>query len=367
MPDMRFAPPPSLRIADRSGGMNQMTVRSFNERLIMSLLLQNEGMTRLAIGQASGLSAQTISVIVRALERDGFVSPGVAVRGRVGPPTVPVRLNPEGAFSIGVNIETCNLDVVLIDFVGEIKFRNSVKYTHPDCQEIARLVLELIGSAISTLSPDKRARVAGVGLTLPVDIDDRIASGNKDSLANFDFESLIRDATGLDVYIQDNITAAASAESMFGAARGLNDYLFCFAGPQISTRLILGNRIYAGEPPNALDDNALALLDRLLDIRAADPALEAPGAIELTEEFDELSQIVITLSKFVSIKTVILGGLLPQAFGRDISQKIQSQLEDHYGTDHAPSLKFSLLGPWLLAMGAACLTFHSRFMAENTI
>ena len=122
-----------------------------------------------------------------------------------------------------------------------------------------------------------------------------------------------------------------------------------------------------GEPPNALDDSVLALLDRLLDIRTAGPEFEAPEAIELTEEFDELCQIVITLSKFVSIKTIILGGLLPQTSGLEISQKIQKQLEDHYGTEHAPSLKFNLLGPWLLAKGAACLTFHSRFMAENTI
>ena len=35
MPDMRFAPPNPLRIADRSSGMNSVSVRSFNERLML--------------------------------------------------------------------------------------------------------------------------------------------------------------------------------------------------------------------------------------------------------------------------------------------------------------------------------------------
>ncbi|MEP4430747.1 MAG: MarR family transcriptional regulator, partial [Hyphomicrobiales bacterium] len=78
---MRFAPPPSLRIADGSGGLNQIRVRSYNERLIMSLLLQNNGMSRMQMGKISGLSAQTISVIVRGLERDGLISRGEAQSG----------------------------------------------------------------------------------------------------------------------------------------------------------------------------------------------------------------------------------------------------------------------------------------------
>ena len=39
MPDMRFAPPNPLRIADRASGLNAVSVRSYNERLVLSLLL----------------------------------------------------------------------------------------------------------------------------------------------------------------------------------------------------------------------------------------------------------------------------------------------------------------------------------------
>jgi predicted ArsR family transcriptional regulator len=92
MPDMRFAPPNPLRIADRATGLNSGSVRSYNERLILSLLLQNDAITRVEMGERTGLSAQTISVLVRSLEQEGLVSRGEAQKGRVGPPTkVPTR------------------------------------------------------------------------------------------------------------------------------------------------------------------------------------------------------------------------------------------------------------------------------------
>ena len=51
MPDMRFAPPNPLRIADRASGLNAVSVRSYNERLVLSLLLQSKDITRLEIGE----------------------------------------------------------------------------------------------------------------------------------------------------------------------------------------------------------------------------------------------------------------------------------------------------------------------------
>jgi DNA-binding IclR family transcriptional regulator len=64
----------------------------------------NATITRLEIGDRMGLSAQTISVIIRTLEQEGLVAKGGAQKCRVGQPTVPLALNPEGAFSVGISI-----------------------------------------------------------------------------------------------------------------------------------------------------------------------------------------------------------------------------------------------------------------------
>jgi hypothetical protein len=47
-----------------------------------------------------------------------FVVKRDSLRGRVGQPSQPIALNPDGAFSIGVQIGRRNLDVALLDFTG---------------------------------------------------------------------------------------------------------------------------------------------------------------------------------------------------------------------------------------------------------
>ena len=72
------------------GGANQLRVRAYNERLVLSLVRRNVGLSKADIARLSGLSAQTVSVIMRALEKDGLLKRGDPVRGKVGKPSIPM-------------------------------------------------------------------------------------------------------------------------------------------------------------------------------------------------------------------------------------------------------------------------------------
>lgn len=366
MPDMRFAPPPSLRVADRSAGMNQVIARSLNERLIMSMLFQHDGLTRMQMGQRSGLSAQTISVLVRALERDGLVLRGEAVKGRIGPPTIPVSLNPEGAFSVGVNLGARNMDIVLINFVGDILHKSSHRYDSPQLQEITKSVRDGVAKAIASIAPDLSNRLAGIGVSLPADID-HFARANADGqVSSFDFEALLQDAFNVNVFIQNDITAAASAESMFGVARNQHSYLFCHLGPRLTTRLILDDRIYSGEIVNHQPEDATNLLDGLLNQRdGPDDTSPTDLASWIDQSAEELQLSFAAVRRFVDVDTLIVTGLCSAQTTQDIATKLQSNLDQFNDKDTSANVHFSTLGPWILAKGAASLSFHNRFMAES--
>lgn len=366
MPDMRFAPPPSLRVADRNAGMNQVIARSLNERLIMSLLFQHDGLTRMQMGQRSGLSAQTISVQVRALERDGLVLRGEAVKGRIGPPTIPVSLNPDGAFSVGVNLGARNIDIVLINFVGEILHKSSHRFDHPQLQDIKQQLRDGVADAIASIAPEHSNRFAGIGLSLPADIDDFSPKGAHDQISRFDFEALLQDDFDASVFIQNDITAAASAESMFGVARDQHSYLFCHLGPRLTTRLILDDRIYSGEMLNDHSKAAPVLQDALLDQRDG-IADTGPTDLEgwIDQSAQELQSAFAAVRRFVDVDTLIVTGLCSAQITKDITTKVQSNLDRSGSGDTSPSMLFSKLGPWILAKGAASLSFHHRFMADS--
>lgn len=82
-------------------GTNQSGMRARNERLVLSLVRRHQALAKSEIARMTGLSAQTVSVIMRLLEKDGLLLRGEPVRGKVGQPSVPMRLNPDGAFSLG--------------------------------------------------------------------------------------------------------------------------------------------------------------------------------------------------------------------------------------------------------------------------
>ena len=77
---------------------------SRNERLILSLIRRRGPMPRAALAQLTGLSAQSITNLTRKLMMAGYLDAGAVVRGKVGQPSTPLALAPDGAWFLGLKI-----------------------------------------------------------------------------------------------------------------------------------------------------------------------------------------------------------------------------------------------------------------------
>lgn len=385
MPDMRFSPPPAMRVPDRSGGLNQVRVRTYNERLVMSLLRHHGSLSRMELGQRSGLSAQTVSVIVRALERDSLILAGAAQRGRVGPPSIPMSLNPNGAFAIGIKLGTKSLDTVLIDFVGDVRQHVEVHYGHPE----PAMVLEAIASGIPAVAADLPEgwsdRLVGIGVCLPEGIEswprEEWGSARADWRA-IDFEAATRRLIDVPAFIQNDVTAAASAEIVFGAARNLGNFGYFFIGSAVESRVVLDHRIYAGRRMAVAAASGTAPTPSLLALEAH---LEAAGcdatAIWKTPEnwpdFGDveadwvsataqgLAQAILSVLGFLDIETVIVDGRFPRRVREQLCAELKTVLAEAMDSAGEVAVVPGRIGALAKAVGAASLAFHSRFMVEN--
>ena len=93
--------PPETGSSHFRRGTNQSGMRDSNERLVLSLVRQHGSLPKTEIARMTGLSAQTVSVIMRELEDEGLLLRQEPIRGRIGQPSIPMALNPEGAFFLG--------------------------------------------------------------------------------------------------------------------------------------------------------------------------------------------------------------------------------------------------------------------------
>ena len=109
----------------RPRGSSQGGLRQYNERVVLQALRLHGALPAAELARLTHLTAQTISMITKRLLDEGLLLKGQPLRGKVGQPSVPLSLNPDGAMSVGIKVGRRSLDILLVDFNGQARQRNA--------------------------------------------------------------------------------------------------------------------------------------------------------------------------------------------------------------------------------------------------
>lgn len=251
----RKGTPGAAPAGERMRGSNQSGLRAHNERAVLSLIRRHGIMAKADIARRTGLSPQTASVIMRVLEGEELVLRDEPRRGRVGQPSIPMRLNPDGAYALGLKIGRRSADLVLMDFVGGIRARRSDPYPFPKVAGILRFVEEASADVLGTIDARGRRRVTGLGIAMPFQLWDwaaeiGAAAGEMDEWRTVDVTGEAAGLTGLSVHLANDATAACAAEHVFGSTASA-DYLYFFVGAFVGGGIVIGGDLVAGRNSNA--------------------------------------------------------------------------------------------------------------------
>src|ERR687884_1212775 len=116
----------------RPRGSSQGGLRQYNERVVLQAIRLNGSLPGAEIARLTHLTAQTVSMITKRLLDDGLLVKGKPKRGKVGQPSVPLALDPDGAFAVGIKVGRRSMDLLLVDFAGQVRERASLRYAFPD-------------------------------------------------------------------------------------------------------------------------------------------------------------------------------------------------------------------------------------------
>ncbi len=240
-------------LASLGGGANQAGGRAYNERLTLSLIRLNGPLPKAELARLTGLSAQTLSQIVKRLEVDGLLVPQEPLRGRIGQPSVPYALNPLGVLSFGVKIGRRSAELVLCDFHGRVLDRARRAYPYPAPEQVLGFVL---GEIARMRSRYPERRLAGIGVAMPFDLwkwADEVDApdGALEGWKQLDVAAALSTATGLPTYVANDATAACGAELAY-KRRGSNiDMLYLFIGTFAGGGIVLNGALHQGRTGNA--------------------------------------------------------------------------------------------------------------------
>ncbi|HET9645050.1 MAG TPA: ROK family protein, partial [Burkholderiaceae bacterium] len=223
------ASPPHLR----PHGSSQGGVRQYNERVVLQAIRQHGALPGAEIARLTRLTAQTVSLITKRLLDDGLLLKGAPMRGKVGQPSVPLALNRDGAYSIGVKVGRRSLDVLLLDFTAQVRERSTMAYGFPDPDAVLSEIGQRVRSFQGVLGRERRERLQGIGIAAPLSlggwhkllgVDPRVA----DKWNHVELSARVAEECGLPVHFVKDTAAACVAELVSGAGRSVRSFLYFF-------------------------------------------------------------------------------------------------------------------------------------------
>ena len=240
----------------RPRGSNHVGMAQFNERVVLQAVRLHGSLAKADIARLTHLTAQTVQTIIVRLESQGLVRKLAPVRGKVGQPSVPMALNPDGAFSIGIKIGRRSLDMLLVDFCGQVRERLSLGYAFPDANTLFAEIDTRLQRLRQTLPPKLRTRLHGVGIAAPLSLGGwqtllGVAPEQAATWAHIDIRERVMEMTDLPVEFVKDTAAACVAELVAGRGRSIKSFLYIFVDTFIGGGLVLDSQLRSGLHGNA--------------------------------------------------------------------------------------------------------------------
>lgn len=373
-------------------GTNLEYTRFYNQRVVLEAIRLHEPVSRAEIARHTGLTNQTVSNIVVELLERGVVQAGDKRVGRRGQPALELRLNPEGAFSIGLHLDRDHLAGVLMDLKGTVHRQIHYEARLPSPEQALKLmqkaVLELHRGQAKV--PD----LWGIGVALPGPME--MESGRVVAVPNFPgwqdvaVRDWLEEHLGVLVYLENDATAAATGERWHGVGRGFSNFFYVYFGVGMGGGVILGGHPYRGASGNAGEfghtfvqpgvkpqpvGNYITLESLYKEAGVAQPkALEEefqqrnPKVLAWLERAAELlAPGLVSVESLLDPEALIFGGRIPQSLIAYLLERLGQQMPLYRlpGKPLYPKLLLGQAQQDAACLGAATLPFYEEIAPSH--
>lgn len=372
-------------------------LRRDNRSVLLSALYFGQPCSRHDLSQATGLSAASVSNVVRELIDEGIAAEAGSVDSDGGRPRVLLQVNPDYGYVIGVDVGETRVQVGLFD----LTMTERAKADYPlDPREhgpgvIVEAILSGLG-AVMTAAGVMPSAVLGVGVGVPGIVEhgtEVLVHGQPFGWKSVPLERLLRAGTRLPLHIDNGAKTMGQAELWFGAGRGARHAVVCLIGSGVGASIITGRDtrrssassaaewghttiVVGGRPCRCGSRGCLeayvgaeAILDRFGHPLPGDDEETALAAlIDLAATSAEAEQVLAETALYVGVgiadvinlispERIILGGWAGLLLGERMLPAIRDAARQH-SLSHpfaGTSIELGHLGPDAVGLGAATL------------
>ncbi len=391
-------------------GSNSAVVRQFNERIVLAALRRLGEASKADLARHVNLTQNAAGQIVRELEHQNLVRTTGKRTGLRGQPATLLRLDPSGAYAIGVKLGRRWMDSLLIDFSGTVLKARRHERAFPTPEEALRLIRDDVAFLRRAVPAAGRERLAGVGLALPynlgawrreLDLPEAVAA----AWNGFDLAGRLRAMLDLPVVVENDGNAIAVAELFGGHGRELDDFAIVYIGTAVGGGIVLGGAYRRGATGNAGDFGLMPVpasrlasaprpegptdilltrasisslirhlrfhgvtIETAADLERALPL--HPGFVDewLEDCADALVLPLLSLAAVLDLDAIVIDGNLPRGIVEALVHRLRTLLTRSVPeARQPPKLLLGTIGPNAAALGAATLPLHVSYGPDQEL
>jgi predicted NBD/HSP70 family sugar kinase len=360
-------------VASKKVGLRSTEIADRNVRVVLEAIRRHGPLTRLELGQRTGLSGPGITNIARRLSDDGLVTSGRRKDPGRAAASTEFALNPDGAFSIGVRLRGARPEAVLVDLSGQIRKRTTFNGGAELSVCLETAVRDLLANTPET------HRVLGVG----------VAAGSADEIG---VSQITIGSRSLPISVERDCVAAVLAERTIGAPMPEGGLVMIIIDDSVEAALLVRGAPFAGMHGRAGSIGAMRTgpdhvrLDSVVSLRALQTCLPAEAFEALLGGEDlpmsavvsdwlknaagHLLDAIVATAGFLAPGAILIGGDLPRGM---IEALIHQMSIERRNTTIRP-----FMTPWIspirpasfdgggIAIGAALLPFFDALLPSPT-
>lgn len=327
-------------------------------------------------------------MIVQRLEDEKLVARSAAIRGRVGQPSIPFMLNPDGPMAFGLSIGRRGARFAIVDLLGEIRAIREIGFVYPDPARIRNFAGRAASETLREMAIGReRIRSFGVGMPFELWRSPQELGGHSASLQawkSLSIENLLKQAVQVAPSVFNDSSAACFGELVSGSGQEHATVFYVYVGTFVGGGVALESSLFTGANGAAANIAAMPVRDRSGQVRqlwetASLWTLErglntarqlentnAATAVQQTWLLDAaygIAQAIVSAAAFFQPGLAIIDG----AFSDVVRDQLVAAVENELTTCCpdglvAPRVQSGNLGPRATVIGAARLSMSENFL-----
>jgi len=356
---------------------NGSDIRRRNRRLMLHELRLRGSLSRAELARATRLTPPAITSIIQDLLDAGLVREAGRRKSARGQPPIEIEIAREGGYAVGLRVDTRGYDFVVSDLGGEVVAGGQGEIPGEEPDELLEFLTTLYEGVAGKYGAGYSL---GFGLVTPGPFD-AIWPGipTPGAIAALQTRSLVDTLTarlGVDVFLENDATAAALGERLNGVAREANHFFYVFVGEGVGGGIVMKGESYRGDSGNAGEFGHLIVdpegprcycgnrgclgqylsLSSLRQFQATQVGRTAEAAEEewLGGAARALSLALVTIENLLDPEMIVLGGATPKSFLTRLFDRV-GELRPSVRLGRQKRLILSDLGERSASFGASAL------------